>query len=249
MRLPMLALLLIACGAVHSSTSVDYAAAVAGPGRPADMLKFDARWKPAAVLEFLQLEPRMHVLDIIADGGYYSEIMARVVGPKGQVVALVYDEKARNDFAPLRERNPNISFQILPMHTIRADSLTPDHFDFVLLNMMYHDVYWEDDKAGAPHVDPENVLAALYRAVKPGGIVGVIDFVGEPGDPRVIVNRLHRIDPARARADFERAGFVFEGQSDLLHVANDDHTMLVFDPAIRGKTDKFVSRFRKPRTR
>jgi predicted methyltransferase len=93
------------------------------------------------------------------------------------------------------------------------------------------------------------VLAALYRALKPGGIVGVIDFVGEPGDPRVIVNRLHRIDPARARADFERAGFVFEGQSDLLHVANDDHTMLVFDPAIRGKTDKFVSRFRKPRTR
>jgi predicted methyltransferase len=112
--------------------------------------------------------------------------------------------------------------------------------------MMYHDVYWENAKAGAPHIDPENVLAALYRAVKPGGIVGVIDFVGKPGDPRVIVNQLHRIDPARVRSDFEGAGFVFEGQSDLLHVAGDDHTVLVFDPAIRGKTDKFVSRFRKP---
>ena len=248
MRRPMLALLLIACGAVHSSTSVDYAAAVAGPGRPADMLKFDARWKPAAVLEFLQLEPRMHVLDIPADGGYYSEIMARVVGPQGHVLALVYDEKARTDFAPLRERNPNISFQPLQLHAIRADSLTPDHFDLVLLNLMYHDVYWEDEKAGAPHVDPENVLTALYRAVKPGGIVGVVDFVGKPGDPRVIVNQLHRIDPARVRADFEGAGFVFEGQSDMLHVANDDHTILVFDPAIRGKSDRFVSRFRKPRT-
>jgi len=84
--------------------------------------------------------------------------------------------------------------------------------------------------------------------VKPGGIVGIVDFVGKAGDPRIIVNQLHRIDPARVRSDFEGAGFVFEGQSDLLHVANDDHTVLVFDPTIRGKTDKFVSRFRKPRT-
>src|SRR5678815_5534938 len=90
MRLPILALVLIACGVAQSSTSVDYEAAVSAPGRPADLTKFDAAWKPAAVLEFLQLEPRMHVLDIIADGGYYSEIMARVVGPKGQVVALVH---------------------------------------------------------------------------------------------------------------------------------------------------------------
>ena len=211
------------------------------------MIKFDAAWKPAAVLEFLQLQPRMQVLDIPADGGYYSEIMARVVGREGRVLALVYDEKARNDFAPLRARNRNISFQPLQLHAIRADSFAPDRFDFVLLNLMYHDVYWEDDKAGAPHVDPENVLAALYRALKPGGTVGIIDFVGKPGDPRVIVNQLHRIDPARVRADFEGAGFVFEGQSDLLHVANDDHTILVFDPTIRGKTDKFVSRFKKPR--
>jgi predicted methyltransferase len=249
MRAPLSALLLIACVAAQSSTSVDYATAVAAPGRPADLVKFDATWKPGAVLEFLGLEPRMTVLDIIADGGYYSEIMARVVGPEGAVVALVYDEKASHDFAPLGARNPNLSFQALPMHSLRADSLAPDRFDFVLLNIMYHDVYWEDAKAGAPHIDPENVLAALYRAVKPGGIVGVIDFVGKPGDPRVIVNQLHRIDPARVRADFEGAGFVFEGQSDLLHVASDDHTLLVFDPAIRGKTDKFVSRFRKPRTR
>jgi predicted methyltransferase len=248
MRVPALAFLLSACGAAQSSTPLDYAVAVAAPGRPADMVKFDATWKPAAVLEFLRLEPGMQVLDIPADGGYYSEIMARVVGPRGHVVALAYDEKARTDFAPLSARNPNLTFQALPMNSLRADSLTPDHFDFVLLNMMYHDVYWEDAKAGVPHIDPENVLAALYRAVKPGGIVAVIDFVGKPGDPRVIVNQLHRIDPARVRADFAGAGFLFEGQSDLLHVANDDHTILVFDPTIRGKTDKFVSRFRKPRT-
>jgi len=95
-------------------------------------------------------------------------------------------------------------------------------------------------------IDPDTVLAALYRAAKPGGIVGVIDFVGEPGDTRAIVNKMHRIDPDKVRTGFERAGFVFEAQSDLLRVPTDDHTKLVFDPAVRGKTDKFVYRFRKP---
>jgi predicted methyltransferase len=183
----------------------------------------------------------MTALDIIADAGYYSELMARVVGSSGHVVALVYDEKAKQDFAPLVARNPNIELRPLPMHTLKAGSLPPASFDFVLL-----DVYWEDEKAGVPHIEPDNVLGALYKGLKPGGIVGVIDFVGKPGDPRVIVNKLHRIDPARVRADFEYAGFVFEGQSELLHVATDDHTVLVFDPSIRGKTDRFISRFRKP---
>jgi predicted methyltransferase len=106
MRVPLSALLLSTCVVAQSSSSVDYAAAVAAPGRPAELVKFDATWKPDAVLGFLGLEPRMTVLDIIADGGYYSEIMARVVGPEGAVVALIYDEKARQDFAPLGARNP-----------------------------------------------------------------------------------------------------------------------------------------------
>ena len=61
-----------------------------------------------------------------------------------------------------------------------------------------------------------------------------------------MVDKLHRIDPAVIRADFERAGFVFDGESDLLRNAGDDHGKLVFDPSVRGKTDRVVYRFRKP---
>lgn len=83
--------------------------------------------------------------------------------------------------------------------------------------------------------------------MKPGGIVGIIDHVGLPGDTRDIVNKLHRIDPAVVRADFEKAGFVLEGSSDLLRNADDDHSKLVFDPTLRGKSDRFVFKFRKPK--
>lgn len=83
-------------------------------------------WKPASVLEFLGLEPRMTVLDIVADGSYYSEIMARVVGPEGAAVALVFDVKASKDFPPLGASDPNLSLQALPMYSLRADSLAPN---------------------------------------------------------------------------------------------------------------------------
>ena len=247
-RIRALGLIIFALSAAAARAApADYAGAVSAPSRPADTVRFDATWKPAAVLEFLQLESDMTALDLIADGGYYSEIMARAIGPRGRVVALVYDEKAKEGFAGLGARNSNIEFLALPMHELRATSLGPARFDFVMLNLTYHDVYWEDEQAGAPHIEPGNVLAALYHALKPGGIVGVIDFVGKPGDARAIVNQLHRIDPDRIKSDFTGAGFLFEASSDLLRAPSDDHSLLVFDPSIRGKTDKTVLRFRKPR--
>jgi predicted methyltransferase len=83
--------------------------------------------------------------------------------------------------------------------------------------------------------------------MKPDGIVGIIDHAGLPGNTREIVNKLHRIDPAVVKADFEKAGFVLEATSDLLRNPDDDHSKLVFDPSIRGKTDRFVLKFRKPK--
>ena len=83
--------------------------------------------------------------------------------------------------------------------------------------------------------------------MKPGAVIGIIDHVAAAGgDTRQIVEKLHRIDPAIVRADFEKAGFVLEESSDLLRNPDDDHSLLVFDPKIRGKTDRFMFRFRKP---
>ena len=127
-------------------------------------------------------------------------------------------------------------------------SMTPSTYDFAMIHLNYHDFYWESEKYQVPRTDPNQVLAALYAAMKPGGIVAVVDHVGPAGDTRAIVDKLHRIDPETVKADFQRAGFVLDGQSDMLRMADDDHTKNVFDPAIRGKTDRFVCRFKKPGT-
>lgn len=111
--------------------------------------------------------------------------------------------------------------------------------------MNYHDLYWESEQYKIPHTDPKAFLKALYAAVKPGGVVGVIDHVGPGGDTRAVVEKLHRIDPATVAADFTAAGFKLEAKSALLANPADDHGKMVFDPAIRGKTDRFLYRFRK----
>jgi predicted methyltransferase len=91
------------------------------------------------------------------------------------------------------------------------------------------------------------LLSKLFAALKPGGVVVVEDHVANPGgDPAQVVDSLHRIDPAVVRRDFEKAGFVFDAESRLLAHPDDDHTKLVFDESIRGRTDQFLYRFRKP---
>ncbi len=225
----------------------DYAAAVAAKGRPADQVALDTGRKPAEVLDFLGLKTGMTALDFIAGGGYYTEIMGQAVGPKGVVIAYqptpLHDDKSKAAYAELIAHTPNVKVM-----TVGAEALgaAPTGYDFVMIHLNYHDLYYENAARGIPRSDPDQVLAGMFRAVKPGGIVGVIDHAGEPGDTRAIVDKLHRIDPATVKVDFVRAGFVLEAESDLLRNPADDKSKLVFDPAVRGKTDRFVYRFRKP---
>jgi predicted methyltransferase len=222
--------------------------AVAAPGRPAEALALDSSRKPAEVLRFLGLEQGDRALDLFAGSGYYTEIMARAVGPKGLVLgwdpANFMNDKNRASWAELKARSANTGLMVTPAD---AFALPADAFDFVLLHMVYHDTYWQSEKYRFPRMDPAAFLRTVYAATKKGGTVGVIDHVAPAGgDTRDVVEKLHRIDPATVRADFEAAGFVFEGESDLLRIAADDHSKNVFDPAVRGKTDRFVYRFRKP---
>jgi predicted methyltransferase len=227
----------------------DYAAAVAGPGRPADQVKLDEVRKPAEVLRFMGLKKGDRVLDYFTGTGYYADIMAGAVGPQGHVVGWNSSGFARREavvkaIADIRSRRPNTGFYSTPTTAI---AFAPNAFDFALLHLVYHDAYWESAQFGLPRIDPNSVVKAIWDAVKPGGTVAVIDHVGKAGvDTRELVEKLHRIDPAVVRADFERAGFVLEAQSDLLRVPEDDLTKNVFDPSIRGRTDRFMYRFRKP---
>jgi predicted methyltransferase len=227
----------------------DFAAAVAAPGRPAEQVKLDAVRHPAEVLAFEGLKRGDMVLDLFAGGGYYTEIMARAVGPTGGVLAWnpanFVNDKSRAAFADLKGRAPNTGILVTPANAL---SLPPSTFDFAMIHLNYHDFYWENAKYRFPRVDPNAVLATLYQSIKPGGTVAVIDHVASPGgDTRAVVDKFHRIDPATIRADFARAGFVLDGESNLLRNPADDHSKEVFDPSIRGNTDRVVFRFRKPR--
>lgn len=247
MRTRLILSLLLATTTIPAmSAPRDYAPAIAFKGRPADAVAMDASRKPAEVLDFMRLKRGMKVLDMVTGGGYYAEIMARVVGPKGSVVAFepagFLDDKAKTALDALAAREPNFK-----LTTDLPGAFVPASYDFAMLHLNYHDFYWESAEYKVPRTDPNMVLAGLFSAMKPGGIVAVVDHVGMPGDTRAIVDKLHRIDPATVKADFLRAGFVLEAESPLLRVAADDHTKLVFDPAVRGKTDRFAFRFRKPK--
>ena len=250
MRLAVVAVAALALAGPALAKPSDYRQAIAAPGRAAEDIALDAGRKPAEVLDFLGLEPGMAALDMMAGTGYYTEIMARHVGPKGKVVALepkaFYDDaRAQSRWQPLLARQPNVS---VLAQTPDAFAVPPASVDFILMHLTYHDFYWESAKFSFPRLDPDAVMKMFYAAVRPGGIVGVIDHVGPSGgDTRVTVDKLHRIDPAVVKADFKRAGFVLEAESPLLRNKDDDLTKLVFDPAVRGKTDRVLYRFRKPR--
>ena len=250
MMFPALAgAMLLMATAAQAGTPAYLSAAVSASGRPAQAVVLDAGRKPAQVLAFLGLKPGMAAADIMTGSGYWAEIMATAVGPKGKVTAFepaqfYNDPDEQKAWKTLTERRPDIDFVRYPFEAFTAGGR---QFDFVIINLNYHDLYWESAKYGIPRTDPRAFLKELFAAVKPGGVVGIIDHVGPAGDTRALVDKLHRIDPSTVKADFAAAGFRFEAASPLLANTSDDHRKLVFDPAIRGKTDRFLYRFRKPK--
>ena len=235
--------------AAAQAAPADVATAVSAPGRPADAIALDAGRRPAEVLAFGGLRQGDSALDLFTGSGYFAEILGRAVGPRGHVVAWepanFVNERSRAGLEAIHQRTPNFSWFATPNNAL---ALPAAAFDFVVINLNYHDTYWESARYRFAHMDPEAFLRTVFQSVKPGGTILVIDHVANPGrDTRAEVEANHRILPATARADFERAGFVFDGESDMLRNPQDDHSKNVFDPSIRGRTDRFVYRFRRPR--
>ncbi len=223
----------------------DVTAAAAMSDRPAEDRMLDASRKPAEVLAFERLEAGDRVLDWMSGNGYYSEIMARAVGPTGKVIAQNTPGFAGRTADVWKERLTRVHNIDLLTTPFAEVSLPANSLDFALFHMVYHDLYWQSEKYGMPRVEPRVILHNLYLAMKPGGVVAVIDHVGPRGDTRVIVDKVHRIDPETIRSDFARAGFQLEAQSKLLRNPADDHSKWVYDPAIRGMTDRIIYRFVK----
>lgn len=226
------------------------AAAVANASARSEAnLKLDESRKPAELLSFFGLERGAQVIDMFGANRYWAEIIAPAIGPEGQLIVWqptqFMNDKRKAEFAAFAGKAGNAALITTPFE---APMIGSNAYDFMIMNLDYHDVYWENAERKIARMDPAAWLARLFAAMRPGAVVGIIDHAANPGgDTRDVVEKLHRIDPAVVRADFERAGFVLEAESDLLRNPDDDHTSNVFDDKIRGKIDRFVFKFRKPR--
>lgn len=224
-------------------------AVAATANRTPDNVELDAGRKPAEVLRFFGVRPGIQMLDLFGMNSYWAEIDTPVIGPKGRVTVWqptqFYTAKSLENWQKAAGKLANVSLIVSPFEA----PVWPDRrYDLALINLDYHDTYWQNAQRGIPRQEPGEWLKRLYAAIKPGGVVGVVDHVATAGsDPRQSVEALHRIDPAIIRADFERAGFKLEAESPVLRNPADDHSKLVFDKSIRGHTDRVVYKFRKPR--
>lgn len=222
---------------------------MAHPDRLAADLERDSSDKPGEVLEFLGLAPGMRVLEMNAGGGYYAELLARSVGSGGRVIAHNHPDARSvlnpDDFARRYGdgRLPNVQRLFVPHDGIALPSAS---LDAVLMSLVYHDTYWHDPKVDWGPVDRQALLRSLHDALAPGGIIGVIDHCAASGaDPQTSAIATHRIDPEVVLRDFRAAGFELESQNDVLRNPADDYAKSVFDAAVRGRTDRFVLRFRR----
>ena len=220
-------------------------AAVADKGR-ADDAEADARRHLAEVVAFSGVKPGDKVVDLIPGSGYFTKVFSKIVGEKGHVYMIwpnEYAKEAQPD--PLKNQGlartgyPNTSVLLQP----GAAFTTPEPVDLVFTVQNYHD--YPDKFMGK--LDPVTFSKQVYKALKPGGVFLVVDHTAEAGSGLRDTDTLHRIDPAIVKKEVEAAGFKFEGESKALKNPADDLTKVVFDKAIRGHTDQFIFRFRKPK--
>jgi predicted methyltransferase len=251
MRLPFvlcLALVMSACvpaGEVASSGApADYAAALADPQRPAADRERDALRFPAELLAFAQIEPGEKVGDYIMGGGYWTPILANLVGSRGRVYAVQPDEFIAFRPAYGDEQDAAVAGRanVTPLRGPLAAPPFPEPLDTIITVQNMHDLYL----GAMPEGTAPRALAALYAALKPGGTLLVVDHSAAPGAGLAAANTVHRMDREAAIAALTAAGFVLEAESDLYARPDDPRTASVFDPSIRGQTDQFVLRLRKP---
>jgi predicted methyltransferase len=231
----------------HAADKVPAAisAAVADKSRPAEDQARDANRKPGEVIAFAGIKKGDHIAELLPGGGYFTRIFAKVVGDKGVVYALT---PPRRPDAPAGAPDPAAAANLIAaenknvkVETLNPDKLAPEPVDLVWTSDNYHDVH------NRPNADLGAFNKSAFDALKPGGVYIVIDHAAAPGAGATVTSTLHRIDPETVKSEVTSAGFKLESESAVLKNPEDPHTANVRDPSIRGKTDQFVLKFRKPK--
>ena len=224
------------------------AMAVADKARPESDTQADADRKPAETLAFAGIKPGQQVAELVPGVGYYTRLLSAVVGPKGKVYALPNQRRpdapadAPDPAARLSPITSDAHYGNVSVSPIKvADIQLPQNVDVVWTSRNYHDFHNVKD------LDVAAFDKAVFNALKPGGTFIVLDHAAAAGSGFRDTSTLHRIDPEAVKLEVEGAGFKFEAQSDVLRNKDDPHTDKIFDSGIRGKTDQFILRFRKPK--
>ena len=227
------------------SSPISIEQAVADPRRPAEDVALDEQRQGAAVLELANIQPGWKVADIMQGAGYFTRLFIAKVGETGKVYAWSPDEfmKAKpvlygDSLDVLKKAYPS---EIVTMSSAFEDLAFPEKLDLIFTSQNYHDLHMSKFPADLA----ERMNRKVFDALKPGGIYIVVDHVADPSTVNA-PNTVHRIDPAVLRREIEAAGFRYDGESTALRKPADDHTLMVMNPAIRGKTDQIIFRFRKP---
>lgn len=248
MRYAIAAALLLAAAAPLAAQKVTPAitAALADTSRPTEQRERDAARKPAEILAFAGIKPGHKVADFVMGGGYWTRILSPLVGAKGKVYAYQPAEFIKFRAAYGEEQKTAVAglANTVPLSDSFGALVFPEPLDAIITVQNYHDLFL----APFPKGTGEAVTRKLYNSLKPGGVLLVVDHVANADPENKAPTALHRIDPAVARRELEKAGFRFAGKLDLLRNTTDPHTANVFDASIRGKTDQFVFKFVRPRT-
>ena len=233
--------------AIPATAGDRYDAAVQHPGRNAGDVQRDAADHPAELLRLTGIRRGMHVADMLAGDGYYSELLSYLVGPHGQVLMLnngSFDKWSDGEWQKrlAGERLPNVEHRVVDLDRM---NLAANSLDGIVLSKVYHDLYWVDTTGIWPKFDTSGVLDQLVRSLKPGGVLLLVDHSAQTGHGSADASALHRIEEAYARQDFEKRGLHVMATSDLLQRPEDARDQISYKPPMLGKTDRFVLVFRK----
>jgi predicted methyltransferase len=223
------------------------AATIADPSRPASDTARDVDRKPAQALAFAGVRPGYKIGDYAAGAGYFTRLFAGLVGPAGHVYASVPSAlfqypnivKGIADIETYTVTHPNVT---VTFASALDSARYPEKLDVFWISQNYHDLH---DSFMGP-VDVTAFNRRVYAALKSGGIYLVLDHAAAKGSPPDVTDTLHRIEPSAVRREVEAAGFKFVSESAILANPEDPHTAGVFDPSIRGRTDQFILKFRRP---
>lgn len=219
--------------------------AVASDSRPEKDRERDANRKPEQVLTFAGIRPGQRIAELMPGGGYYSRLLCRIAGPRGHLYTISILPAVRSDPPPAdaaaAAAPADACANVTSDSQSAAELKLPVRLDVVWTTENYHDLH--NARFGSP--DMRAFDRAIFDALKPGGVFIVEDHVAAAGSGARDTQTLHRIDPELVKQEVLSAGFVLDASSDLLHNPDDPHDAKVFE--LKGRSDKFLFRFRKPR--